>query len=212
MKIARTASRDRVTYSRVVFPQIFTVACEIKYFFSKCLTQTTDWFSGLKFCLLIKLPCRQTHCFFFTKRNCFCIQSHRICVLWFTVELAVAVLNKKIDRSCILFNFFLLSNMYFLNLTFLEHLLKGRPHGRTRSYFTSYFCTCTTFSASYTYKSTCVCTSTTSSNHVGFLYVVHVYDVQMYELAVFRWAYYQRWRFKSNGVFTRYNTINCFIY
>ena len=50
-------------------------------------------------------------------------------------------------------------------------ILKGRPHGRTRGYFTSYFCTCTTFLASYTYKSTCVCTSTTSSNHVQFLYV-----------------------------------------
>ena len=64
--------------------------------------------------------------------------------------------------------------------------LKGRPHGRTRGYFTSYFCTCTTFLASYTYKSTCVCTSTTSSNHVGFLYVVQVYDAQMYELAFFK--------------------------
>ena len=61
---------------------------------------------------------------------------------------------------------------------------KGRPHGRTRGYFTSYFCTCMTFSASYTYKSTC--TSTTSSNMLDFLYVMHVYDVQMYELAVFR--------------------------
>ena len=80
------------------------------------------------------------------------------------------------------------------------HVLKGRPHGRTRGYFTSYFCTGTTFLASSTYKSTCVCTSTTSSNHVGFLYVVHVYDVQMYELAFFKWAYYYRWRFKSNGV------------
>ena len=79
-------------------------------------------------------------------------------------------------------------------------MLKGRSHGRTRGYFTSYFCTCTTFLASYTYKSTCVCTSTTSSNHVGFLYVVHVYDVQMNELAFFKWAYYHRWRFKSNGV------------
>ena len=78
--------------------------------------------------------------------------------------------------------------------------VKGRPHGRTRGSFTSYFCTCTTFLASYTYKSTCVCTSTTSSNHVGFLYVVHVYDVQMYELAFFKWAYYHRWSFKSNGV------------
>ena len=38
-----------------------------------------------------------------------------------------------------------------------ENHLKGRPHGRTRGYFTSYFCTCTTFLASYTYKSTCVC-------------------------------------------------------
>ena len=46
--------------------------------------------------------------------------------------------------------------------------LKRRPHGRIRCYFTSYFCTCTTFSVSYTYKSTCACTSTTSSNHVGF--------------------------------------------
>ena len=37
-------------------------------------------------------------------------------------------------------------------------LLKGRPHGRTRGYFTSYFCTCTTFLASYTYKKyVCVC-------------------------------------------------------
>ena len=78
--------------------------------------------------------------------------------------------------------------------------LKGRPHGRTRGYFISYFCTCTTFLASYTYKSKCVCTSTTSSNHVGFLYGVHVYDVQMYELAFFKWAYYHRWRLKSNGV------------
>ena len=78
--------------------------------------------------------------------------------------------------------------------------VKGRPHGRTRGYFTSYFCTCTTFLASYTHKSTCACTSTTSSNHVGFLCVVHVYDVQMYELAFFKWAYYHRWRFKSNGV------------
>ena len=96
------------------------------------------------------------------------------------------------------------------SLQFTEHntfiiivckkFIKGRPHGRTRGYFTSYFCTCTTFSASYTYKSTCACTSTTSSNHVGFLYVVHVYDVQMYELAFFKWAYYHRWRFKSNGV------------
>ena len=49
-----------------------------------------------------------------------------------------------------------------------ETTLKGRLHGRTRGYFTSYFCTCTTFSPSDTYKSTCVCTSTTSSNHVGF--------------------------------------------
>ena len=54
----------------------------------------------------------------------------------------------------------------FTNL--LSIWLKGRPHGRTRGYFTSYFCTCTTFSVSYTYKSTCVCTSTTSSNHVGY--------------------------------------------
>ena len=39
---------------------------------------------------------------------------------------------------------------------------------------------------------------------LDFLYVVNVYDVQMYEVALFRWAYYHRWRFKSNGVFTRY--------
>ena len=36
-----------------------------------------------------------------------------------------------------------------------------------------------------------------------FLYVVHVYDVQMYELAVFSGLIY-RLRSKSNGVFTRY--------
>ena len=37
-----------------------------------------------------------------------------------------------------------------------------------------------------------------------FLYVVHVYDAQMFELAVFIWAYYHRWRFKSKLCFTRY--------
>ena len=39
---------------------------------------------------------------------------------------------------------------------------------------------------------------------LDFLYVEHVYDVQMNELAVFRWAYYHIFRFKSNGVFSRY--------
>ena len=37
-----------------------------------------------------------------------------------------------------------------------------------------------------------------------FLYVVHVYDVQMYELALFRWAYFHCWRSKLNAVFTSY--------
>ena len=58
--------------------------------------------------------------------------------------------------------------LYFFLISFYLSHVKGRPHGRTRGYFISYFCTCTTFSASYTYKSTCACTSTTSSNHVGF--------------------------------------------
>ena len=89
------------------------------------------------------------------------------------------------------------------------HLAKGAS---TQSYNEAilprtFVCARPTFLASYMYKSMCVCTSTTSSNHVGFLYVVlwlvHVYDVQMYELAFFKWAYYYRWRFKSlksNGV------------
>ena len=45
---------------------------------------------------------------------------------------------------------------------------KGCPHGRTQGCFASYFCTCTKFSASYTYKCTCACTSATSSDIVGF--------------------------------------------
>ena len=55
--------------------------------------------------------------------------------------------------------------------TFENSRAKGastRSYTRLFSVFTSYFCTCTSFSASYTYKSTCACTSTTSSNHVGF--------------------------------------------
>ena len=58
----------------------------------------------------------------------------------------------KIDRTKCIFNF------SSRRLTPDEtEALQGRPHGRTRGYFTSYFCTCTTFLASYTYKSTCVC-------------------------------------------------------
>ena len=52
-------------------------------------------------------------------------------------------------------------------LTILQSLLL-LPHGRTQGYFASYFCMYTNCSASYTYKSTCVCTSATSSNSVGF--------------------------------------------
>ena len=71
-----------------------------------------------------------------------------------TVTLPIqTLLSRSLSRAC---------------RTKIEQRVKGRPHGRTRGYFTSYFCTCTTFSASYTYKSTCACTSTTSSNHVGF--------------------------------------------
>ena len=60
-----------------------------------------------------------------------------------------------------------------------------------------------TFSASYTYKSTCGVRVRRPPTVLDFLYVVHVCEVQMYEFAVFRWAYYHRWRFKSICVFTR---------
>ena len=87
--------------------------------------------------------------------------------------------------------------------------LKGRPHGRTLGYFTSYFCTCTTFSTSYTYKSTC--TSTTSSNHVGFFVRckrVRRTNVQAccIQKSLSSLAFQIKW------CFYKIFTINCFIY
>ena len=90
---------------------------------------------------------------------------------------------------------------------------KGCPHGRTQGNFASYFCTCTTFSASYTYKITCACTSTTSSDSVGFFVRrtrvrrtnVRACFIQMHGLIIIAGV-------SNQIVFLKIYTINCFIY
>ena len=76
--------------------------------------------------------------------------------------------------------------------------LKGCPHGRTQGYFASYV------RVRPQRRTRTKVRVRRPPTVLDLLYVLHFYDVQMYELAVFRWAYYHRWRFKSNGVFTRY--------
>ena len=89
---------------------------------------------------------------------------------------------------CNLHRLTILQSLLLLQL----RLIKGRPHGRTQGYFASYFCMCTNCSASYTYNSTRVCVRVRRPPRVlDFLYVVHVYDVQKYKLAVFRWAFWR---------------------
>ena len=102
----------------------------------------------------------------------------------------------------------LIRTVYFLRLKAENTAVKGRPHGRTQGCFASYFCSCTTFSASYTYKST----STTSSDSVGF-FVRRTRVRRTYVRACFiQMGLLSPLAFQIKRCFYKINTINCFIY
>ena len=98
------------------------------------------------------------------------------------------------------FFFFSFEGLYFLRKLYLKNLN------------VSYFCTCTTFSASHTYKSTCACTSTTSSNHVGFFVRrTHIRRTNVRACCI-QMSLLSSLAFQIKWWLYKIYTINCFIY
>ena len=75
-------------------------------------------------------------------------------LMWFYLKCNIYIIATFITHK----------NSVFEHIHALQHITVNKNDLRK----TSYFCTCTTFSASYTYKSTWAYTSTTSSSSVGF--------------------------------------------